>query len=249
MDKLPRLLCVLISVSVICVGVGKQSMAASLAGDIAPFGTPDGDVNVADLDLLRQFVSGDAAPGLEQQSLADLAPLNSPDGVLNIADIVVMEQAILDLVTLPPPTLAVSSPYLWGSDLVTSSYYVSGLALANATINIYRDGNLLSTATSNSNGLFGAGVDLIAGAANVIYVKAEYNGIDKSGIQRYRKCSIKCPVPCASDHHSCSRSWPDYNRLQQQRIAERNHRCSGRRYRRSYSDSAAYRWHGTSDRS
>jgi hypothetical protein len=141
---------------------------------------PDGDINVADLDLLKRFISGNTTPSLEQQGLADLAPFNAPDGQLNIADVVVMEQAILGLISLPLSTQAITAPYLWGSSVVTSPYYISGLALADATVNIYLDGLLYSTTTANSNGLFSAHIDLVAGATNAIYVKAEYNGIESA---------------------------------------------------------------------
>lgn len=152
--------------------------ASPQPGDVAPLGAPDNALNVADLVLLGAIIQGAVTPGLEALSLSDVAPLNAPDGQLNVSDYLTLEQAVMGLVALPPPTLAIAPPLLWGNNHVSSPYYISGLTLANTTVNIYLDGVLHATAQSNGNGLFSLNVTLIPGAAHSIYARTEYAGME-----------------------------------------------------------------------
>ena len=64
--------------------------AATLtAGDLAPRGSPDGQLNAADLLILQQFVLGTNMPIGDEALVADVAPLGAPDGELNAGDVVV----------------------------------------------------------------------------------------------------------------------------------------------------------------
>jgi|GEM_PF-7110023 len=66
------------------------------SGDVAPKGTPDGIVNLADYIVVKQFVDGTAVPTQVEIQEADLAPVNNPDGIINAADLIVLRQKILD---------------------------------------------------------------------------------------------------------------------------------------------------------
>lgn len=51
------------------------------AGDLAPYGNPNGQVNIADALILQQFISGIRVPTPTELLIADVAPLGAPDGV------------------------------------------------------------------------------------------------------------------------------------------------------------------------
>lgn len=59
-------------------------------GDVAPHGTPDGSVNIADLMLLYRFVDGLAVPTPRDNILSDM----NADGVVDIRDILLLRQAL-----------------------------------------------------------------------------------------------------------------------------------------------------------
>jgi RHS repeat-associated protein len=180
MEKLSSVCLVLLVAMVVSSGFSRPSVALPVLGDVAPRGAPDGDINVADLELLTKFTNNFLSPTIVERDLCDIAPLGGPDGELTVADVVALEQSILGLITLPAPVTVVAAPLLWGGSGISSPYFISGLTLENATVNIYRNGVLYSTTTTNSNGLFSANVDLVAGGSNAIYIKAEYNGIESA---------------------------------------------------------------------
>ncbi len=55
-------------------------------GDIAPYGAPDGVVDVADAMLAMRLVTGQTPTTQADRLRADVAPLGNPDGVLDVAD-------------------------------------------------------------------------------------------------------------------------------------------------------------------
>lgn len=113
------------------------------AGDLAPYGNRDGQLNAADLLILQRMVTGELDPTAEELLIGDVAPLNSPNTVLDVGDIVVLQRALLGLVNLPPVELGgPSAPIL---DPVTSPtnvnpITVTGTAEANQEIKLYVNG-------------------------------------------------------------------------------------------------------------
>lgn len=47
------------------------------AGDMAPHGQPDGQLNVADLPILQRIIRGSLIPSAQETLAADVAPLGS----------------------------------------------------------------------------------------------------------------------------------------------------------------------------
>ncbi len=83
-------------------GFSSSIFASTPAGDVAPYGNSDGQVNAADLVILQRFIANDLAPSPAEVLIADVAPLGTPDGVLNVADLLILNRAVLGLVNLPP---------------------------------------------------------------------------------------------------------------------------------------------------
>ena len=95
------------------------------AGDVAPYGSPDGQVNVADVLILQRFVMDDLIPTTEELLVGDVAPFGSPDGFLNAADVAVLMRAILGEITLLPVEDLIPPPPP-NTSLITISNPVSG---------------------------------------------------------------------------------------------------------------------------
>lgn len=69
---------------------GTDPLSSGLAGDLAPAGTPDGVLNVADLLRLMRFVAGLETPTLQEMSRADL----NGDAVLDVRDVLEMSRLL-----------------------------------------------------------------------------------------------------------------------------------------------------------
>lgn len=121
------------------------------AGDLAPLGNPDGELDVADFLVLQRFVLGTLTPTPEQRLIADVAPLGSPDGELNAGDLVVLMRAIHGLVNLPPVYLGPDAPVLNAASGITHAnpYTLTGTAEAGSEVRLYLDGALHATTTAS----------------------------------------------------------------------------------------------------
>ena len=63
-------------------------------GDLAPPGTPDGVVNVADYMVALQIVPGTVQPTIQELSHGDLYPVGAPDGQINLSDVLQLRSLI-----------------------------------------------------------------------------------------------------------------------------------------------------------
>jgi len=142
---------------------------APLAGDLAPKGDPDGQLNAADLLILQRIVLGLDTSNSYEQLFGDVAPLNNPDGQLNTGDLVVLERAVLGEITLPrindtsPPQISIIVPSD-GATLTQTRVAVIGVLDEPANVSV--NGNNMGLLTS-----FNAPVTLQQGA-NAITVVA-----------------------------------------------------------------------------
>ena len=146
----------------------------SVAGDVAPYGAPDGLLNAGDLLVLQQFVSGLKFPTVEETLIADVAPLNSPDGVLNAGDSVVLTRAVLNQITLNPVVTSSGTPAVDNVTPVSGQnpYTITGTASPNTIVEIYVNAVLQQQVTSDANGTFTANV-ILADGQNNIYASAD----------------------------------------------------------------------------
>ena len=64
-------------------------------GDLAPRGTPDGHINVADLLIAQQIALELITPTAIDLSHGDVYPPGTPDGVIDMSDILLIRQMIL----------------------------------------------------------------------------------------------------------------------------------------------------------
>ena len=63
-------------------------------GDLAPFGSPDGQVNAADVLVASQIVFGLRNPSDLELSHGDLYPPGAPDGTIDLSDLLVLRQLV-----------------------------------------------------------------------------------------------------------------------------------------------------------
>ncbi|MCK5395908.1 MAG: S8 family serine peptidase [Gammaproteobacteria bacterium] len=63
-------------------------------GDLAPLGSPDGQVNAADYLIAQRIVLGEIVADSLQLSHGDLYPAGSPDGVINASDLILLLQLV-----------------------------------------------------------------------------------------------------------------------------------------------------------
>jgi len=126
------------------------------AGDIAPLGNPDGELNAADLLVLERFIRGDLLPASEELLIADVAPFGVPDGQLNAGDLVVLQRAILGLITLPDVSVGPMEPVLFPAQSPTSinPYPVSGVADPGIEVMIYVNGQVPVSVAADETGEF-----------------------------------------------------------------------------------------------
>lgn len=111
------------------------------AGDLAPRGSPDGQLNAGDVLVLQRLVLGTETPSTYEKLVGDVAPLNNPDGQLNAGDLVVLQRAVMGAITLPPvfdstpPQISILAP-TDGSTLMQTSVAVIGVLDEPATVSV-----------------------------------------------------------------------------------------------------------------
>lgn len=142
------------------------------AGDLAPYGNPNGQLNVADALILQQFIAGIRVPTPTELLLADVAPQGAPDGVLNAADMVVLMRAVTGQITLPPVTRSTSpsqpiSSFIVVSGPVNGVVTITGSAGSveggtNVTLLNYATGQTV-TVKAQPNGSFSANIGGVSG--------------------------------------------------------------------------------------
>jgi len=140
------------------------------AGDVAPYGSPDGQLNAGDLLILQRFLLGDLVPSTEEQLLCDVAPLGGPDGLLNAGDLALLQRAVLGLVSLPPVDIGPDTPVITTPSGSTGSnpFTVDGTAPQNLQVRLYVNGAHYSTISSGATGSFNFQAALYDGS-NTIY--------------------------------------------------------------------------------
>ena len=154
-----------------------------VAGDLAPRGNPDGQLNVADLVVLTRIITGLETATPNELIVADVGPLNSaPDGVLDVRDMLILQRAILGELSLSNVTILPPTPALNAIALPTTTqnlYQISGTASPGTLVTIYINGNSQQQLISNpSDGSFIINVYLSYGL-NSIYA-TESDGQDES---------------------------------------------------------------------
>lgn len=63
-------------------------------GDVAPLGTPDGNVNAGDLLVMVSIVLGITAPDANTLAHGDIFPDGAPDGVIDMSDLILMYKLV-----------------------------------------------------------------------------------------------------------------------------------------------------------
>jgi len=124
--------------------LARPGFAVPLAGDVAPYGNPDGVLNAGDAVVMQRFAFGLLIPTANELIAGDVAPLGSPDGVINAADVAVHMRAVLGLITLPPipdeeaPAPANTNFITVGPSIggIVSVTGVSGSVEADATVTL-----------------------------------------------------------------------------------------------------------------
>ncbi|TCK18886.1 parallel beta-helix repeat protein [Thiogranum longum] len=154
--------------------VSQLPQVSNVAGDVAPYGAPDGALNAGDLVIMQQFVTGSKTPTAQELLVADVAPLNSPDGTLNVGDSLVLTRAVLGQITLNPISNGSGTPSVDSATPVSGQnpYVISGTALPNTTVSIYVNGVVQQQVTSDGSGVYTANVVLEDGQ-NAIYASAD----------------------------------------------------------------------------
>ncbi len=69
----------------------------SADGDLAPLGSPDGVVNVADLLICQRIILGDVTATTLELSHGDLYPVGVPDGIINMSDYIILQKMVLGI--------------------------------------------------------------------------------------------------------------------------------------------------------
>ena len=153
-----------------------------LAGDIAPRGNPDGQINAGDLVVLQRIATGQISADSYEQLIGDVAPLGAPDGKINAADVLVLQRAVLGLVSLPaiavnPPSVPLPDPL--SSPTATSPLVVTGVADAGSTIRVYDNAAVVASGISGDDGKFQVAAPLSEGM-NVIQLSAVANTLESA---------------------------------------------------------------------
>jgi len=143
------------------------------AGDVAPYGNPDGQLNVGDALVLQRFLNGSLTPTTQEQHICDVAPIGNVNGVLDAGDLLVLQRAILGLDTLPPVNIGPDAPVISTASGSTSAnpFTVNGTALPNMEVRLYVNGMLQTAASADATGNFTFQVALYDGG-NSIYATA-----------------------------------------------------------------------------
>lgn len=144
------------------------------AGDLAPKGSPDGELNAADLLVLQRLVLGLETPTSYELLAGDVAPLNSPDGQLNAGDLVVLQRAVMGEIALPPvfdsnaPQISILAPQDGG---VVTQTQVDVIGVLDEPANVTVNGNGLGLVTS-----FNTPVTLQQGANDITVTATDTSG-------------------------------------------------------------------------
>ncbi|MBT8121172.1 MAG: VCBS repeat-containing protein, partial [Gammaproteobacteria bacterium] len=152
-------------------------LQAITAGDVAPYGAPDGRLDAGDLGVMMQFLNGVKQPDSIEKMTVDVAPYRSPDGKLDINDYLLVQKVLLGRMVLDQ-IIQPLTPLLWANSVAVSPFHISGLASQGSSVNVYLDGNLYTNVTADGNGLFSTQVTLAPGATNTIYVRVIANNIE-----------------------------------------------------------------------
>ncbi len=151
-------------------------------GDLAPRGTPDGQLTAADSLILQRMILGEILPTEDEVIIGDVAPFGVGDGVLNAGDLVVQQRAILghinlstiDISPLQPPVLNAGA-----SPANINPYEITGTATPDTLVDIYVEGVKQKQVLSNAiDGTFSIELYLYDGI-NAIYA-TETDGVDIS---------------------------------------------------------------------
>ncbi|MBF0418756.1 MAG: hypothetical protein HQL78_01175 [Magnetococcales bacterium] len=105
-----------------------SSQAYAILGDVAPLGSPNGEITIGDAVVAARMAVGLIPPDLN----ADVAPLGSPNGEITIGDAVVLARVAVGLITLsaisnatttstPAPTVTGTTSPVTTSTLATST--------------------------------------------------------------------------------------------------------------------------------
>jgi len=74
-----------------------QSIPEFGTGDIAPHGTPDGQVNIADVLVALRIEAGLITPSPLDMARGDVSPVGNPDGVIDMADVLLILRKVMYL--------------------------------------------------------------------------------------------------------------------------------------------------------
>ena len=114
--------------------IGRAAAPIYADGDVGPLGTPDGQIDVADLLVATEILTGLVTATELEYSHGDVYPVGAPDGVINIQDLLLIQQLALghragnyvenlDLFLDGPATITVDANGTIGStDLVVDGY-------------------------------------------------------------------------------------------------------------------------------
>jgi hypothetical protein len=76
-------------------GQDPEPLLGAIAGDIAPLGSPDGEVNAADYLVCLRAVLGIINPPYSDIQNADLYPSGSPDNTVDLSDLILLQELVL----------------------------------------------------------------------------------------------------------------------------------------------------------
>jgi hypothetical protein len=183
-----------------------------IAGNVAPYGNPDGELNVGDAVVLQRFLTGELTPSNIEQQLCDVAPLGGTDGILNVGDLAVLYRAILGEITLPPVDIGPDAPVITTASSSTSAnpFTVDGTALPNIEVRLYVNGDPQAATNSDALGNFSFQAALYDGS-NTIHATAwdgqfEFlgHGLDVrcTPATLYRHQDPDHPAGRDTDHHA-----------------------------------------------
>jgi len=163
----------------ICFFVSIANAAQYVAGDLAPRGGTDGEINAADVLVLERFINGRSVPDDLEFLKSNIAPLNNPDNEINVADLLILQKAFRGDITLDPVVILPPAPTLHAAStpIINNLYQISGTATPNSIIYIYANNNR-EEINSNNDGFFSTSV-LLENDNNIIYA-TESDGVDES---------------------------------------------------------------------
>jgi len=156
------------------------SAAQYVAGDLAPRGNPDGQLNVADVLILQRIIGGYDTASSAELKIADVGPLNSPDGVLDIVDVLLLQRIIRGDIAQSNITVIPQAPVLNSIPATTSSnpLPITGTASPLMNIDIYVNGVLQQQTISDIGGNVISDINL-SDASNAVYAVVS-DGVDVS---------------------------------------------------------------------